>query len=448
MEPKLKSNQAGFIYGILLASTASFFGTGVGTFNTFFDHFIKYAYNITDERQKISIVGTINFMFMFGGMTATIVGGYFYEKYGRWKTLIALLVSEIVILLLMGIASIELLFVLRFVEGFIGCYWTLVAPLMIKENLPFHIANRVAPLFYVFLTGFILIGYCFGSEWSGQHWRFVLMYPLLIEIPKLYVFYHIYKMESPIWLYNNQRELVRENFKFLYEKESAEKLTEELGKVAESTHTTSISFGQLLSAEYLVQFFLGSLLNVMNQMTGVNFLIFYSTRVFQEMGLPSPSFLTMLLGFTNFSGGFFLIRYQASIGKRYLLTVGILGQAFAYLVFLLGVIFKISILVLVGPFVFMFCFSISLGGIIYSYTADVVPPFAVSICALFQWVLACGVTKFGVNIIKDLGIFWVFFICLNCAFYGGIVFYGFSIETNNKSDLQIKKEFMHKRFFK
>ena len=70
MEGTLKSRTQSALYGVLLASCGMYFGYGIGTFNTFFDFFIKEAYGITDEDIKIQIAGNINMFFMLGGFIA------------------------------------------------------------------------------------------------------------------------------------------------------------------------------------------------------------------------------------------------------------------------------------------------------------------------------------------------------------------------------------------
>lgn len=446
MEGTLKSPGQALFYGVLLASCGMYFGYGIGSFNTFFDFFIKTAYGITDEAQKVEIAGNINMFFMIGGCIACFFGSIFYQTFGRFRTVIGIFVCEIIVLSLMGMTSLTLLYILRFCHGFIGCMWTLLAPLMIKENLPFSIANKVNPLFYCFLTGSIMLGYCFGSEFWGDHWKYVLMGPLAVEVPKLLLFLLIFKMESPVWLSDHRPDYIEKNFELLYEPESASKLATATREKTLMSESKTAGLSDMCQKEYRLQFFIATMLNLLNQVTGINFLVFYSKKIFEQAGMSNPTLLTIIMGFLNFLGGVFMIFTLEKIGKKRMMVAGIFGQAFGYFCFLSGMSYNIHILILIGPFIYIFSFAISLGGLIYPYVADIVPPVAISFSAFFQWIMAVMVAKYGVVITEVLGTFWTFYITMWVAFTGGVLFLGYGVDTTNKKDDEIKAEFIEKRF--
>ena len=447
MDSVLRSPKSAFFYGVLLASCGLYFGYGIGTFNTFFNYFIVEVYKVTDKSEMISIFGNINVLFTIGGTFACFFGSFIYEKFGRYRSLIGALTAEMVIMSLMSIKSLELLYILRFFHGFVGCFWTLLAPLMIKENLPFQIANKVNPLFYAFLTGGILIGYCFGSPTAAQYWRLVLMFPMIIEIPKLLLFIFIYHMESPIWLLQKFPERVEANYSLLYDDTSASKLkNSEETLESKDQKDVGVSFSDLFKPAYRLQLFLGILLNSLNQLTGINFIVLYSQEIFEQMGLDNGKELTIGLGFVNFLGGIILMFVMNLAGKKTLLVAGLFSQAFGYMIFLSGMLFDTTIAIKVGPFVYMLSFSLSLGGMLYTYVADILPPVGISISALFQWVFAILISKFAVQITDAIKVFWVFFIAMCIALIGGILMLGLAIDTTNKTDAQIKREFETKSF--
>ena len=449
--PPLSNPSKAFAYGILLASCGWYFGFGVGSFNTFFDYFIESAYGVQDRNRKIEISGNLNLMFMMGGAVVCLVGSKIYEVFGRHRSLLLTILAEIVITFFMMFKSLEILYICRFAQGFVSCFWSILAPLMIKENLPISLANKVGPLFYVFLTGGILLGYCLGSPWAGSNWRAVLAIPLISELPKLALFSQVYVMESPDWLVVHNPDALRANFELLYDSLVSATLTAEAvarKPVIHSGLESAVPTAVASRGGLKLRLGLGTFMNLLNQLTCINFLMFYSKGIFEQMKVPSPTGVTIFMGSLNCLGGVFLIFFLEKIGKRNLIILGLLGQGVAYIIFLNGLVFKASFLVVLGPCAYMFSFSISLGGLIYSYVCDIVPAEVVPFCAFCQWGLACLVVKYAVILVDKLGAFWVFFFGMVMSFIGALVFIGYAVDTTNKTDAQINKEFEMKTFLR
>ena len=74
--------------------------------------------------------------------------------------------------------------------------------------------------------------------------------------------------------------------KRFYTKESAEKFTQdfiaEKQRISLSSKDNKVTFRTLFGPKYRKQFSLGCVLNFLQQMTGINFMLFFSTQLFDE----------------------------------------------------------------------------------------------------------------------------------------------------------------------
>ena len=60
-------------------------------------------------------------------------------------------------------------------------------------------------------------------------------------------------------------------------------------------------------------------------MTGINFLIFYSTEIYKELNLSAAESLTFYMGFVNFLSGFAILIIVKLIDLRDILAYGLLA---------------------------------------------------------------------------------------------------------------------------
>lgn len=442
-----------FAYGLLLASSGLFFGYLIGNFNTFGDGFLEKIHNITNKKEREEILGNINLAFLAGGLSCALIASLIIEGLGRYRSLLLLSFGKLCVAGLFMVQSINVLYLGRFIGGFFGCFSTFIAPLMMKENLPLKYGGTISASFYIFLTGGILISYAFGNPTAIEHWRYVLGGPLIIEVPALLLYLFVFRMESPKTIVSksdNVEANLYDNFLYIYSEEGARAETDKLvaeQREASNVEGSKVGFLDLFGPEYRLQFFLGFLLNLLNQLTGINFLVFYSKSIYEKVGLDNADTLTFFMGMMNFVGAFIVTGLGSFIGKRTSLVSGLGLQAVSYFIFLLGLTFNKGILVIIGSYLYVLSFAISLGGMLYVYLADIVPPIGLSFASLSQWLVACVVGKYAMTITNHFGEFYVFFFFMIISFVGCFIFAGYSVETQGKSDAQIKQEFMQKKFF-
>jgi MFS family permease len=447
----LRSKWRILIYGVLLASSGLFFGYMMGIFNTFGNIFLESVYFIKDKKLKEEILGNLNMLCLFGGLVSTLTASLIYERIGRYRSLVFLSAGKIFVFVMFMYKSLTMLYFGRFIGGYLACFSISFIPLFIKENLPSKYAGSIATSFSIFIATGILLSFCFGTPLAAEYWRFVLSGPIILEIPILFVYLLIFKMESPKTIFDKSDYITKdlyENYLQIYTPEGAKEETSnfeaEMNRV--NKNHSKIKITDLLKNEYRLQFSIGLLLNLLNQTTGINFLIFYSKSIFERLKLPNVDTLTFFMGFVNLLGTIFLTYFGTTIGKRKCLIFGIGMQSASYLILLIGMTLDNGFLVVLGAYSFMFSFSMSLGGMIFVYIADIVPSIGISFASVSQWICSCLIGKYALFITNWIGEFNVFYIFMVISFAGCVIFTGYSIETEGKSGSQIKEEFMEKKF--
>jgi len=55
----------------------------------------------------------------------------------------------------------------------------------VKETVPPKYGKFMENVFYIFLTGAILLAYCFSGDFAKNYWYIIIMIPLFLDVPKL-----------------------------------------------------------------------------------------------------------------------------------------------------------------------------------------------------------------------------------------------------------------------
>lgn len=446
VEPK--SQIFAYTYGTLLASSGFYIGLQIGAFGTFFKFFIKNFPDYEEDQQR-AVQENIAFMFVFGGAIASLSSIYLYDKIGRYRSLLFMLTIEICVLSGMAIDSIKALYGLRLFAGYVGGFWMVFIPLMIKEILPEKHAGYLDALFSVFTTLGTCAGTFFGYEWTVQRWRWVLLWPLAIEIPKLLAFIAFFPIESPKWILESCKcnEMLKRNYELLYSPEDAVKLGADLMKRQETLKKEKKQdFKEFFVKKYWKQIMLGIILNVLNQLSGINYFLFYINDIFEALGTPMP---------TPFSIGFSAVALASSISvlfamkkhsKRLLIMIGLCTQIVAFYIMITGGTFFIVPLKLLGPYLFIIGHSYSLTGLLNDYCAKILPERVYPKGIFIQWALSCIMVKISPMLRMLVGNTRMFFAFQMYLMSGSLIFIGFSVRTEEATEEEIIKRFEKKNF--
>lgn len=134
------------------------------------------------------------------------------------------------------------------------------------------------------------------------------------------------------------------------------------------------------------------------------------------------------------------------LGRRGLLYLGLGMQTICLLIMQLAIIYNIIPLGLVCVFCYMIAFGFSLGGTAYIYQTEILPPEVIPISSGFQWILTVVVSLYNLQTINSTSLFSLTFLFFFTALFGCFIFQGYSVETKNKTDSKILKDWTNKTF--
>lgn len=450
--PTLKRPVFTHFFAFFYATAGLTFGLGVGAFTTFFRHYIKNVGNFSDDEQN-SIRSNLGFFFTLGALICCTIGGFLIQLMGRYYSIVVVLVVEIAAIASMAIPNLRLMFFLRLIIGYCACFWTLSVPGLMFEVFPPSIAGIYSGLFGAVLTAGIGIGFAFAEDWAGKYWRVVLCWPAVWETIRLGLMLTVFRIQSPIELADREKpkEFIVEQYKKLYNDDDAGKMAEDLIRNARSGNKSDISWKDLFSSKFSIQIFLAILLNMLNQLTGINIFAFYCSDIFESFGFNSTLAAKLSIGFTFFGviSSVIVSFIAAKVSIRSIIIWGLFLQALGYFLFIVAKTFSLTALVpaIIGPYVYSFGYSQSLGGLMYGYCSLIVPAKIMPYCVFFQWLLCSILVKFIPDIQRKLGYLKMCFTFQVFTFVGTILFVGYSVDLQGVLREDIVSKFANKKFF-
>jgi MFS transporter, SP family, galactose:H+ symporter len=351
---------------------------------------------------------------LVGCMLGSVVAGTVADRIGRRLTL---LVAGLIFLagaLVSAFTPNEpILLAGRLVIGLGIGFSSVVAPLYISEVAPAPSRGALVSLYQFAITVGILAAYLIDYALAGgAQWRWMLG---LAVVPSLVLIGGMVAMpESPRYLFKialaqrARAELVR-----IYADPAASQREEQ--SILESLRTKSAGFEAFRQPALALALFIGISLAVLQQITGINTVIYYGPQIFQMAGIASAAASILaqsLVGAVNCGMTLIAIFFVDRIGRKPLLYIGLTGMfvalsalalAFtqAHLSGSLGTIALVSMMVYVG------CFAFSLGPIVWLLISEIFPlpvrGLGMSLSTLANWVGNFLVSQFFLTMVERLG---------------------------------------------
>jgi uncharacterized SAM-binding protein YcdF (DUF218 family) len=102
--------------------------------------------------------------------------------------------------------------------------------------------------------------------------------------------------------------------------------------------------------------------------------------------------------------------------------------------------------VLIGLYLFIFSFAISLGGTLYVYQTEIIPPELIPFASLPQWLLTFVISSYDLSDATQTTLYSMSFLFFLISVIGCFIFQGFSVETKNKTYSKILNDWRNKTF--
>ncbi|GLQ98086.1 sugar porter family MFS transporter [Dyella mobilis] len=314
-----KSSRATAVFTCILAALAGLmFGLDIGVISGA-QQFIQKDFGIGDNT-----IGLIVSIMMLGAALGALVAGWLSSQLGRKRTLILGAVLFVGGSALCGAAwSPDVLIAGRIVLGVAIGLASFTAPLYLAEIAPESIRGAMISLYQLMITIGILVAFLSDTAFSySGNWRWMLG---VIAVPgALFLLGVFFLPESPRWLMmrNRQPEAEQVLHKLLG---SNDAIAREIGEIREQLKTPQrgvLMFFQ--NANFRRSVGLGVLLQVMQQLTGMNVVMYYAPRIFQGMGYDTESqmWFTAIVGLVNVLATFIAIGLVDKLGRKPILYIG------------------------------------------------------------------------------------------------------------------------------
>ena len=311
---------------------------------------------------------------LWGTVVGALWGNYPCERWGRKPTLIAIGVLYLVSALGSALAIDPYTFsLLRLVGGFGVGVSSIVVPAYISELAPAEHRGRLVILYQLQIVVGILLAYASNfvlSDGFGLDWRWMLG---IESIPALVFLGLVTRVpESPRWL------LLRRKDEPACRRILVAAGNDDVDRIVAEIHHAEheLTRDRLFARAYLFPMWLAFLVAAFNQLSGINFIIYFAPRVFALAGLDSSTALlsTTGIGLVNVAATLLGLYLIDRAGRKSLMLIGSIGYIVSLTVIAWAFASDAG-----GPIVVFFVFgfiashAVGQGAVIWVFIAEVFP---------------------------------------------------------------------------
>ena len=412
-----EDNSSGFVYvaAAISALGGMLFGYDTGVISGAI-LFISKDFSLTQLQVEI-VVSCV----LIGALIGAMTGGILADRFGRRRVIIAtatLFVGGAIVTALSP--TFTLLISGRIIVGAAIGVASFTTPLYISEVSPVKIRGRLVSINQVALTSGIVISYLVDyalADIQGWRWMFGLA-----AVPAAILAVGMFWLpESPRWLVS--KNLIDSARTVLERIRRTKNVGTELDDIQNSLAVQSGGWRDLFTPLIRPALIVGVGLAILQQITGINTVIYYAPMIFEFTGAKSASasiLATIGVGVVNVAMTVVALLLVDRVGRRPLLLIGltgmiiglgVLGLAFQLpsLSGSLGWIAEISLMLYVGAF------AIGLGPVFWLLISEIYPlkirGVAMSVATSANWGANLFVALTFLTLIQATGrssTFWIY----------------------------------------
>ena len=451
-------HRGGVWFQVLHICLANFiFGYTLGVFNPCIKN---VAYSLSWSSSERSLYSTLfSTSIPVGALFGSLAISSLCDILGRRK---AFLLADLAIVLGSGLSAYPstVSFGLgRLIVG-LGAGMCLAGCTMyVGEVTPSQMKSSVGPVLGTMIAFGLTTSYAFGlilptDHFSGSFnhfWQFMMGFPAMIAIYQAIIIGGCFKYDSPTY-YLRTGDMIgyKAVLKLLFDEERIEEEIAKLenntagkagsGKISDKAGTIEILCGK----KYRRMVRVGSVLAFVQQLGGTNSMIFYSSVIFEGIGLSlfQSRFITFFIGVSTIIASFCTVPILKYIGRKPSLLSGHILLAIDLLIIGLLSQFspKASALISTCVCIYFFIFAYSLQATMFAYLGEIQNATALSFSTALNFLSNIIVVLVFPSAADAFGIYSAFYFFSICMVLGAIYVKIDVFETKNKTIEMVSKE--------
>ncbi|XP_071761116.1 solute carrier family 2, facilitated glucose transporter member 3 [Centroberyx gerrardi] len=387
------------------------FGYNTGVINAPEQKLRRFFQNVSMERYGEPFTPGANTMvwsfavaiFSVGGMAGSFSVGAMVNKFGRRKSMLLVNVLALVGAALMGLSSLsrsfEMVIIGRLIIGLFCGLCTGLTPMYVGEISPTALRGAFGTLHQLGVVIGILVAQIFGLEFLlGSE----TLWPLLLAVTALPAVLQTIMLpfcpESPRYLLIvlNQEEEAR---KALVRLRGCEDVSDDIQEMKEEgmkmAMEKKVTIPELFRyPAYRQPIIIAIVLQLSQQLSGINAVFYYSTGIFDTAGVTQPIYATIGAGVVNTVFTVVSLFLVERVGRRTLHLIGLAGMAVCALLMTISLSLvrtnqSLSYLAIVAVFGFVASFEMGPGPIPWFIVAELFSqgprPAAIAVSGFSNW---------------------------------------------------------------
>ncbi|XP_075994732.1 solute carrier family 2, facilitated glucose transporter member 3a isoform X1 [Genypterus blacodes] len=396
-------------------------------------------------------------IFSVGGMVGSFSVGVMADRFGRRRSMFLVNILALIGGLLMGLCTIcssyEMVIAGRLVIGLFCGLFTGLTPMYVGELSPTPLRGAFGTLHQLGVVVGILIAQIFGLEaLLGSQKLWPLLLSLTVVPAVLQCILLPFCPESPRFLLINlkKEEQARKALVRLRGSEDVSKdmqeMKEESAKMAKEKKVTIPELFR--TAVYRQPLLIAVMLQLSQQLSGINAVFYYSTGIFESAGVKQPIYATIGAGVVNTVFTVVSLFLVEKAGRRTLHLLGLSGMAVSALLMTISLLLKsipaMSYVAIAAVMMFVAMFELGPGPIPWFIVAELFSqgprPAAMAVAGCCNWTANFLVGMSFPKLVEWCGP-WVFLIFMGFLIFFFIFTYLKVPETKGKTFDEIARSF-------
>lgn len=408
--------------------------------------YLKTDFHLSSGSEELVVSAVL-----IGAIIGALIGGALADKLGRRRTIIACAALFILAAIETAFAySITQLIIGRIITGIAVGVASLASPLYISEIAPPNIRGKLVGFNQLAVTSGILFAFIvsYGFSFTVGNWRWMFLFA---TVPAFVLGVGMYFLPpSPRWLMRQGKN--KDAKKILESLRGTNDVDQELNDIRHAITQQSSGIKAIFKPNIRPLLFIGIALSIIQQITGINTIIYYAPTIFQMAVFHVKSqaiMATVFVGITNVAFTILSLLIIDRLGRRKLLLISVGGMIIALILlataFLLPALkADIGIIAVLALLLYVAFFAIGLGPVFWLLITELYPleirGKCMSVASLFNWLFNLIIGSTLLTIVHSISLSGTFWLYAGISVFSWFYILKYVPETKGKSLEALQKE--------